>query len=117
MRRGEIWLVELDPISGSEASKTRPCAIVSNDSRNIAAERNRRGVVTIVPLTSSARRPLDFQARITADPGTGLSTDSTAQAEQIRAVDYSRFVTRLGALSWEQRSAVDAALEIHLDLS
>ncbi|MCX8527664.1 MAG: type II toxin-antitoxin system PemK/MazF family toxin, partial [Candidatus Nanopelagicales bacterium] len=31
MRRGDIWLFDLDPTQGSEASKTRPAIIVSND--------------------------------------------------------------------------------------
>ena len=108
--------MELDPVRGSEANKTRPCVIVSNDARNIVAARNRRGVVTVVPITSSNRAPLSFQVRIIADKSNGLSSDSTAQAEQIRAVDYSRFVRHIGSLDWEQRAAVDTAILTHLDL-
>ena len=116
MRRGEIWLVELDPVRGSEANKTRPCVIVSSDSSNIAVTRTHRGMVTVVPLTSSSRPPRNFQARVRADKSNGLSSDSTAQAEQIRAVDYSRFVRHIGILDWEQRAALDAAILTHLDL-
>ena len=47
MRRGEIRLVDLDPVRGSESSKRRPAVIVSNDSANATAARLRRGVVTV----------------------------------------------------------------------
>ena len=116
MRRSEVWLVELDPAVGSEANKTRPCVIVSNDSRNIVAARGGRSVVTIVPFTSAERPPRPFQARIPAEHGNGLAVDSIAQAEQIRSVDVARMVSRLGDLRTEHMAAIDAAIMLHLDL-
>ena len=56
MRRGEIVTVSLDPAGGSEASKTRPAVIVSNDAANATAAHLRRGVITVVPVTSSITR-------------------------------------------------------------
>ena len=54
MLRGEIRLIDLDPARGAEANKRRPAVIVSNDGANRAAARLRRGVVTVVPITSKA---------------------------------------------------------------
>ena len=117
MRRGEIWTVDLNPVVGAEADKrTRPAVIVSGDGRNRASERTGRGVVTVVPLTSSTARVLAFQVLVPADARNGLASDSKAQAEQIRAVDVSRFGERLGTLSPEQGAALDDALLIHLAL-
>ena len=48
MRRGEIVTVSLDPVRGSEAGKTRPAVVVSNDAANDTATRLGRGVVTVV---------------------------------------------------------------------
>ena len=90
--------------------------IVSNDARNIVSARNHRGVVTVVPLTSSDRPAHNFQTRIYAGADNGLTVDSTAQAEQIRAVDYSRFARQLGTITWEDRAAIDNAIMVHLDL-
>lgn len=59
---------------------------------------------------------LDFQAFIVADESNGLVVDSKAQAEQVRALDVSRFIRREGVLSREQTAAVDDALRLHLDL-
>ena len=43
MRRGDIFLVDLDPAQGSEAAKRRPAVVVSNDGANTVAARLGRG--------------------------------------------------------------------------
>ena len=89
MQRGEIRLVDLEPVRGSEADKRRPAVIVSNDGANLAAARLGRGVVTIVPVTSATDRVYPFQVLLRA-ADTGLRDDSKAQAEQVRAVARRR---------------------------
>ena len=116
MRRAEIWLASLDPSHGSEAAKTRPCVIVSADASNRVVERLGRGVVTVVPLTTNTARVYDFQALVPAGGPSGLASDSKAQAEQVRALDQSRFTRRLGVLDEDQMAAVDQALSTHLAL-
>ena len=74
MRRGEIRLVDFNPARGSEASKIRPAVVISNDDSNRAVERVGRGVVTVVPLTSSVSRVYPYQVLVTA-PETGLRFD------------------------------------------
>jgi mRNA interferase MazF len=115
MRRGEIRLVDLDPVHGSEANKRRPVVIVSNDGANSTAERNGRGVVTVVPVTSNLSRVYPFQVRLPA-PDTGLVRDSKAQAEQVRSVDVERIGGRVGALPPELLGMLDEALRLHLAL-
>ena len=115
MQRGDIYLVDLDPAQGSEANKTRPAVIVSNDATNRASERNGRGVVTVVPLTSNTARVYPFQTLVTAAES-GLRLDSKAQAEQVRSVDASRLAHRVGRLAPAARARVDMALRVHLDL-
>jgi len=75
MHRGEIYLVDLDPARGSEASKRRPAVVVSNDAANATAARLGRGVVTVVPVTSNLDRVHPFQVRLPAEE-TGLDRDS-----------------------------------------
>lgn len=115
MRRGEVWFADLDPSRGTESNKVRPVVIVSNDAHNRVADRLGRGVLTVVPLTSSTRRVLTFQVLIDQQES-GLPRDSKAQAEQVRALDVSRLVERTGRLTGEQLAAVDQALLLHLDL-
>src|SRR5882757_847579 len=58
MRRGDIYLVDLEPERGSEATRIRPAVIVSNDGANGSVALNRRGLIAVVPLTSDTARVL-----------------------------------------------------------
>jgi mRNA interferase MazF len=115
MRRGDLYWVDLEPVEGSEANKTRPAIIVSNDAANRAVERARRGVLTVVPVTSNTERVHPFQVLLTA-ADCGLPTDSKAQAEQVRSVAAGRLRARIGALPAGPLRQVDAALRTHLAL-
>ena len=115
VRRGEIWLTDLEPIRGSEADKRRPVVLVSNDQANRRAGQLGRGVVTVVPVTSSVARILPFQVPVPAT-GSGLAHPSKAQAEQVRSIDVSRLVARLGRLPAAVITELDAALRLHLSL-
>jgi mRNA interferase MazF len=115
MRRGDIVTVNLDPVRGSEASKSRPAVVVSNDAANATAVRLGRGVITVVPVTSNTDRVYPFQVLLPAAV-TGLRTDSKAQAEQIRSVALERIGRPVGQLSPVLLAELDAALRIHLSL-
>jgi mRNA interferase MazF len=115
MRRGEVHLVDLGTGQGSEAAKRRPAVIVSNDAANTTASRLGRGVVTVVPITSSVHRVLPFQVRLAAGMA-GLQRDSKAQAEQVRSVAVERVGQLLGPLPATAMRAVDDALRLHLAL-
>lgn len=115
MQRGEVHLVDLEPIRGAESNKFRPAVIVSNDGANAAADRYGRGVVTVVPLTSNVARVYSFQMVVPAGIA-GLSVDSKAQAEQVRAIDVTRVRRRLGVLPPDLLRELDDALRLHLSL-
>jgi len=115
MRRGDIVTVSLDPGRGSEASKTRPAIVVSNDAANATATRLARGVITVVPITSNVARVYPFQVLLPADQ-TGLRQDSKAQAEQIRSVAVERVGRQVGRLATAAMAELDEALRIHLAL-
>jgi mRNA interferase MazF len=115
MLRGDIHLINLDPIRGSEANKQRPAVIVSNDRANAAAQRLQRGVITVVPVTSNVTRFSPFQTLLPADR-TGLPRNSKAQAEQIRSVSIERVGAALGHLPADLLTHLDDAIRIHLDL-
>lgn len=115
MRRGDICLIDLDPVRGAEANKRRPAVIVSNDHANAVAERLDRGVVTVVPLTSNVAHIYDFQALLPAG-ATGLRVDSKAQAEQIRSVAVERIGPLVGRVPAASMAALDDALRLHLQL-
>lgn len=115
MLRGEICLIDLEPTRGSEANKRRPAVIVSNDRANASAERLGRGVVTVVPVTSSIARVFAFQTLLPAE-ATGLRVTSKAQAEQVRSVSFERVGSVLGRVPPNLMAELDDALRLHLEL-
>lgn len=115
MRRGEIRLIDLEPTRGSEANKRRPAVIVSNDRANAAADRLARGVITVVPVSSSIARVFPFQTLLPADT-TGLRVTSKAQAEQVRSVSIERVGAVLGQVPPDLMAELDDAMRLHLQL-
>jgi mRNA interferase MazF len=115
VRRGEIVSVSLGPVRGSEASKTRPAVVVSNDAANATATRLGRGVITVVPVTPNVERVYPFQVLLPASL-TGLPRDAKAQAEQVRSVAVERVGRRLGQLPSAVAAELDEALRVHLGL-
>lgn len=108
IRRGDVFLVNLNPVIGSEVGKTRPAVIVQNDLANRSSP-----TVTIIPISSSVERVFPFQVRIAAGEA-GLSQESKALCEQIRTVSRDRLLQCLGQLSQERLSEIRTALDRHL---
>lgn len=87
IRRGEVFLVNLNPTRGSEIQKTRPCVIVSPDELNEYLR-----TLIVAPLTTGGqaypfRVPCRFGGRV-----------GRVVLDQIRTVDRERLVRRLGRL-------------------
>jgi mRNA interferase MazF len=115
MRRGDICLIDLDPVRGSEANKRRPAVVVSNDRANRAAEHTERGVITIVPLSSNITQVFPFQTLLPAEV-VGLRVDSKAQAEQVRSVGAERLGPVVATVPAFLMLELDDALRLHLQL-
>lgn len=88
MKRGEIWLVNLDPTVGTEIKKTRPCVVVSPPELN----QNLRTVM-MAPMTSKG-----FAAPFRV-PVTHAGTKGLIVLDQLRSVDKQRLVKKLGQVS------------------
>jgi len=108
VKRGEVWLVNLEPVVGSEVGKRRPAVVIQNDLAN-----RRSPTVTLVPLTSKTERVFPFQVLIAAGEG-GLPHQSKALCEQVRTVSRQRLERCLGRLSSERMGEIRLALDRHL---
>ena len=110
-RRGEVYLVNFDPVVGAEIRKTRPALVLQN---NIA---NRYSPLTIVcAITSQYEFPLyPVEVELKSGDG-GTAKDSVVLLNQIRSVDKTRLVRRLGAIHPETMRRVERALQISLGL-
>jgi mRNA interferase MazF len=93
LKRGDIWLVNLDPVRGSEQAGTRPIIIFQND----IVSRFSTTVIAI-PLTTNQRRAsLPICLAIERGDG-GLTQNSVALCYQMRVLDKSRLIRKLGQL-------------------
>ena len=92
----------------------RPAVIVSNDGANTTAERLGRGVLTVVPVTSSITHVYPFQVLLPACE-TGLRDDSKASRTNPRR-DVRHVGTRLGTVPSSLMADLDDALRLHLAL-
>lgn len=86
--RGDVYLVQLDPVRGKEIRKTRPCVVISPDELN-----KHIGTYIVAPLTTGSH-PYPFRV-----PCRFSGKDGYVVLDQMRTVDGSRFLARLGALS------------------
>ena len=95
INRFEVYLVNLDPTVGSEIRKTRPCLIVSPDEINHTIR-----TVIIAPMTTKGQM---YPTRI---PCRFKGKDGQVVLDQIRTVDRSRLVAKLGRISGGTATAV-----------
>lgn len=98
-RPGEVYLISLDPTSGSEIRKTRPCLIVSPDELN-----DHLGTFIVAPMTTGGH-PYPFRIACRFK-----KRDGYVVLDQLRTVDGSRLVRRLGRLRSAALETVLAAL-------
>ena len=112
MKRGDIYMAELDPVVGSEQGGTRPVAIIQNDMGNLHSP-----TVIAVPLTGSTGKPaLPTHVHIPRGEG-GLWRESIVLCEQVRTLEKTRLRRRLGALAPESMRRVERALGVSLDMT
>jgi mRNA interferase MazF len=97
--RFNVFLVGLDPITGSEIQKTRPCLVISPDEMNLHL-----ATVIVAPMTTKgklypSRIPVSFQEK-----------DGRIALDQIRTVDKTRLIKKLGTIDTDEQKAVLSAL-------
>lgn len=95
VQRFDVFLVNLDPTIGSEIQKTRPCVVISPNEMNKYI-----ATVIVAPMTTKgksypSRIPCKFQGK-----------DGQIVLDQIRTVDKTRLVKRLGQISSDEQKAV-----------
>jgi len=88
VRRGDVFLVSLDPARGGEIQKTRPCVVVSPDELNSYLH-----TFIVAPLTTGGH-PYPFRIPCRFEGRAGYVV-----IDQIRTVDRERLMRRLGKLS------------------
>ena len=112
LKRGDIILVNLNPIRGSEQGGIRPCLIVQNDKGNLYSP-----LTIIAPLTSKEFTK-EFSTNVLIHKkDSGLNKDSTVLLNQIKTIDKTRITKKISSLNPFLMYKVNIALKISLELN
>lgn len=93
MTQKDIWLIDFNPVKGSEQRGVRPGVVISGNAMN-----DNLGIAIVCPLSSKIK----FYAGcsiLRADTHNGLNTDSEVLVFQVRTVSKERFVQKLGVVN------------------
>lgn len=108
IRRGEIYIANLDPVVGSEQGGERPVLVIQNNAGNTHSP-----PVIVLAITSRYQKKKFMPTHIPIE-SSDLSMRSIALAEQVRTVDKSRLIHYVGRASKESMEAVDEALKVSM---
>jgi len=113
IRKGDIVLVNLNPVQGSETGRTRPCIIIQN---NIGNQYASTTIVAIVTSQKDISREYPTDVSLSKDES-ALDLDSIIQCDQIRTIDKKRIIKRIGHLNLNIIKKINRAILVSLDLS
>jgi mRNA interferase MazF len=109
IQRGDIFLADLDPVTGSEQGGIRPIVVVQNDTGN----RNSPTVIAAAVTSNVDKTPVPTHVELIVPQ---LPKDSMVLLEQIRTLDKSRLMHRIGRVSPVQLMEIDEGLYISFGL-
>jgi mRNA interferase MazF len=110
-KRGEIWLVDLNPTKGQEIQKTRPVVVINSNTYQPIAIR------IIIPITTWQEKFITrpFLVKIPPTAENGLDRDSVGNVLQVRSVSTERFARQIGRIENERLNELLAGLVICIE--
>lgn len=111
VRRGDIFLVNLNPTLGTEQRGVRPCLIIQNDIGN------KKSPLTIIAPITSKIFTKEFPTNVfLTRQESGLDKDSTILLNQIKTIDKIRLIKKISTLDSTNMKRVEEAIKISLGL-
>jgi len=112
IKRGDIWLANLNPTRGSEQAGIRPVIVLQNDIINEFTS-----TVLSIPLTTNLRRALLPSCLKLVKGEGGLASDSVALCHQLRVLDKTRLIRRLGSCAQRTITEIEACVLFTMGIS
>lgn len=109
-KRGEVWIINLDPTKGREQAGKRPALVLSVDQFNHGPAE----LAVILPITSKAKG-IPLHVAVTPPEG-GLNQPSFIKCEDVRSVSKERLLNKLGAVTAQTMSTVEDRIKRLLGL-
>jgi mRNA interferase MazF len=110
-RQFEIWIADLNPRIGTESGKVRPVVVIQTDLLNKV-----HPSTLICPVTTNVN-PGASLLRVHLQRGScGLDEACDVMIDQVRAIDNTRLVSKLGRIPAEASNKIKNNIMIILDL-
>lgn len=111
VKRGNVFLADLNPVVGTEQAGIRPVLIIQIDKANKASPHT-----IIIPFTTKIRKEM-LPSHVKVPKGIGgLNEDSVLLCEQIRVIDKRRLIRKIGKLNKDYMEKVVKALKTTLGM-
>jgi len=111
IQRGEIYLADLNPISGCEQGGIRPVLVLQNDIGN-----NFSTTTIVAAITTNTKHKHHLPTHVSIESREKLFCDSIILLEQIRTVDRQRLIKKLTKLNEQEMLLVDKSLLISIGI-
>lgn len=108
VKRGRIYLADLDPVTGSEQGGIRPVIVLQNDIGNKYSP-----TVIVAAITAKGKKNIPTHITVSAQC---LPQRSTVLLEQLRTIDKSRLIEYMGDLSNGEMKRIQDALCVSMDI-
>ena len=108
VKRGQIYLADLNPVMGSEQGGIRPVVVIQNNIGNRYSP-----TIIVAAITGRLKKNMPTHTPLKA---TGLPKDSIALMEQIRTIDKCRLIEYVGEVSKSEMNAIVEALRKSIDV-
>ncbi len=109
IKQFDVWLADLNPAKGTEPGKTRPVVIIQTDLLN-----DTHLSTVVCPVTTNVKPEIEL-LRVHLKKGQ-LDKLSDVLVDQIRAIDNTRLLKKIGQLNKDQREKLKSNLRVVLDL-
>lgn len=111
IKRGDVFLANLEPVKGSEQGGIRPVLIIQNDISN------KHSPVTIIAAITSKTYEKEYSTNVfISKQESKLDKDSTILLNQIRTIDKARLVKKISSPNNFIMNRVDMAIKISLEI-
>lgn len=111
IKRGDFWIVDLEPGFGMEIHKKRPGLILSSNNFNQITP-----YVIVIPTTSIVPEVISEEMVVLGKPE-GFDKESTLLPLYIRSVDKNRLIKKIGKISKVKLTEAEEKLKMVLELS
>lgn len=108
MNQKDIWLISLDPATGAEIKKTRPCVILNDDSMGTLP------LKIVAPITDfkDKYKEVSWMVQLKPDNSNKLGKVSAIDLFQVRSVSEERLIKKLGVISDNDLARAKEALKL-----